>query len=613
MDIKTVRIKEFPQGAWLVRWLGKTSIPQHAKDMTPKIDIWIQRLDDVETAPSFKVLPKADSLMHITIGVGSIPCVAIGSIFMNGIMVDEIDSKLIDFTCNTQDREFRCCADDIIPGRPLWWNEAYPYKAIAKSEFPLGGHSKTPCSVFFDGENTIVMPEYEIFRAGYAASSSLAIALLSKPWNDDSMNEFIDLQNSIIDNSGRATTVLRGGVKGIFAPILFNLIQNHYGLCCAKSIYLGRKAGYISAPMPFETQHLKITAKAIKLNPCLNKYLVLRIVEISWPEEYKPNNWHVVHENLVPGTGETLPAGSKQDNKNIPPTNRPRKNINDCISIVEGEDPNRFGEKITITGPIVEWTNTPKPTKAYTENLDRQKRQHKNGRNRICSDVSTGKPKSGKSDAGRGEAETVDPSSVPLSSRLHQIKELMFELRKEKRIINISSVIPTNQLINRNSSVGWPLRVRYEELDVTGAKSTKPLKHTREDVFTNWSYIDKSIKLFRCAIIYKVKAIDSLKNPVDVFWIEIEPREKERRFCAFLAYFPGVESVSNNDMFEILKFIAAYKGNSVYIIAKLNWKMRCGRFFKWKHKIRKIDNTFNCTSARTAILHLIDNSISANF
>lgn len=550
------KLGAMPKGKWWIRAVGKITIPKYSsKSVTPNIEVLIEKLPDDCSRDSLNIKevlrssnPQRES---VGVGIGSVPQLIIGGVYVDQKLVGQIAKQEVTLTLQLQQNRGGYRATSIIPGAPHWWSPQYPYTAIAKSEYELGNYSDIPVHVFQQGGNTYIIPDHELFRNFFAPTSDLAKAILMDGfWGEKSINRLINTKISSIDEHGVARIVLRNGISLGHSPIVGNLCLTDFGKACVNQIYTNRiRTQYITAEIPFDTQALKIKATVIPLRNSFSKYLVTQITSITWPEDYVVKHWYHVSETSNARGQEVKTGGGCKPFGNMPP---PSTATGISQTTIIEEEPNIGGPKIILDTATTFWQNFPEPKKLAKQVSYEYEDKERKKPPRPTDNVSTGQGKSGNQNIGKADVNTPIDTEIPLSDELSDIAIFIQSLTKLDKIKSAALTVPEPITLLRGSMAVWPMTLCYGKTR-SGKRS-----------YSAWSYLKRDPNRFRCALVFQIiYSIDKTSDAeIPIYWIEVEKRETEKGFCAFLMKRSDHEKAGNSDITSALTVIARHKANS---------------------------------------------------
>lgn len=180
LEAKRIRIADFPEGEdlWRVDWMG--NIQKNPTVQTEHLaTVFLTKLNCDSNTPFYPLNSKHLNTEHrrvAEIGVGLLPIVWIGSVWQNGIRIDDVQYVAKSFSVDTtlaKTTKFSGHSDQLNKAR-----------LIPASQYPLGGkawahvqHAPLFALPFMGDPYGLLIPAIEIIRFYYIYSSSSARAL----------------------------------------------------------------------------------------------------------------------------------------------------------------------------------------------------------------------------------------------------------------------------------------------------------------------------------------------------------------------------------------------------------------------------------------------------
>lgn len=532
--------EDFPHDGrhWMIRWVdgyhtyeGRTS--------TPSVGI---KLCPVTSNPSKQEICKPANLEEeafIRIHTGMVPLLVIGTIYKNGRLIGRANTETIDITADLTNKNSRIVkANEIMPEKPSWWNDQFPYRWIGQSEYNLGkDFSNSYCVVIQQTHGTYIIPCHEVFRALMAPSSEFALALTTGPWAE-TREKIANLKGTgkISDNEWCVT--LRKRIKNDFAEYAANLTITEHGNKVANAIYANslRTTGgsNIYADIPFLVNNFEFSVRAVKIQSTTNKYLCLEIISAKWPY----NNLTIHHYRDNSGrTGKDTIESNKEEPFNANQKNSTEKDRDVAISSAEDPAANSGLDEITSFG--VSWKNKPELKEiekeiSYKYILGKIVSVENQDFNYGTSGLAT----YGKTETKEISTEQVGKKNMPY--RFLQIRQMLHQLQNNGTISKAYCYQPHKGGAYRDNILTWPLPRRVVD------------EHFKEHRRDRWTTLTDSAR--RSVLVFYFHY-----NGRKVFLLEIECRENEGGYCTLL-----LELSENNlqlTISTVINIISFYRGN----------------------------------------------------
>ena len=535
-EIKIPKIKEFPQDGqvWRVDWIGALT---RSKSITtePFIQILLSPIKKVaETLPQNLASVRAvDSSRAVTIeiGVGQLPCVAIGSIWKNGFHqgvfagTDKIFSDL-----NISETSVRF----IRANHKV--NEQF---LIPQSQYRLGtGLNSWLVAVEYQGNPYgVLIPVIELIRFYYAISTNLAQAVFSGVFRYglDSIvhtdrTGYVEAEDRILLGLRQQVTDEEGWV---IARILHSPIANNSCLSIYDDFLLqaANELSFINVKAGFPFQGLTTLQARVKPIPFEQSgvtkwlYLVLSLESCSAPMPY--SELTVIRDN---DGGKANSAADIPENEKKPYTRGAAKgNGTNGKGIQNQNDTNAALSSISLAVASGRFTaltgrKPDKPTKEQTE--------YRNVGNPI-KDVKINALGTGTGGYGYDERQVQRVNAVSSRTR-RQAAPPSFELFEE-----------AIEYLNQQEGIFASIRQANELLEYMPL--TKPSEKWQ------WAYLDSANRQRRSVIIADIVIGERYFN-----LIEFEQRLNES--CTVCLLFSGEMKVSDYTLHDSLHQCSGQKG-----------------------------------------------------
>lgn len=535
-EIKIPKIKEFPKDGqdWRIDWIGALT---RSKSITtePFIQILLSPIKRVaETLPQNLASVRAvDSSRAVTIeiGVGQLPCVAIGSIWKNGFHqgvfagTDKIFSDL-----NISETSVRF----IRANHKV--NEQF---LIPQSQYRLGtGLNSWLVAVEYQGNPYgVLIPVIELIRFYYAISTNLAQAVFSGVFRYglDSIvhtdrTGYVEAEDRILLGLRQQVTDEEGWV---IARILHSPIANNSCLSIYDDFLLqaANELSFINVKAGFPFQGLTTLQARVKPIPFEQAgvtkwlYLVLSLESCSAPMPY--SELTVIRDN---DGGKANSAADIPENEKKPYTRGAAKgNGTNGKGIQNQNDTNAALSSISLAVASGRFTaltgrKPDKPTKEQTE--------YRNVGNPI-KDVKINALGTGTGGYGYDERQVQRVNAVSSRTR-RQAAPPSFELFEE-----------AIEYLNQQEGISASIRQANELLEYMPL--TKPSEKWQ------WAYLDSANRQRRSVIIADIVIGERYFN-----LIEFEQRLNES--CTVCLLFSGEMKVSDYTLHDILHQCSSQKG-----------------------------------------------------
>lgn len=535
-EIKIPKIQEFPQDGqyWRVDWIG-AFVPNANITTEPFIQILLSPIKRVaETLPQNLASVRAvDSSRAVTIeiGVGQLPCVAIGSIWKNGFHqgvfagTDKIFSDL-----NISETSVRFIrANHKVNDQFL----------IPQSQYRLGtGLNSWLVAVEYQGNPYgVLIPAIELIRFYYAISTNLAQAVFSGVFRYglDSIvhtdrTGYVEAEDRILLGLRQQVTDEEGWV---IARILHSPIANNSCLSIYDDFLLqaANELSFINVKAGFPFQGLTTLQARVKPIPFEQAgvtkwlYLVLSLESCSAPMPY--SELTVIRDN---DGGKANSAADIPENEKKPYTRGAAKgNGTNGKGIQNQNDTNAALSSISLAVASGRFTaltgrKPDKPTKEQTE--------YRNVGNPI-KDVKINALGTGTGGYGYDERQVQRVNAVSSRTR-RQAAPPSFELFEE-----------AIEYLNQQEGISASIRQANELLEYMPL--TKPSEKWQ------WAYLDSANRQRRSVIIADIVIGERYFN-----LIEFEQRLNES--CTVCLLFSGEMKVSDYTLHDILHQCSSQKG-----------------------------------------------------
>ena len=121
----------------MIRWVdGYQS--HEGRTSTPSVGV---KLCPVSSNPNKQEICKPASLSEeilVRAHTGIVPELVLGTIYKNGRLIGRANAQTININADLTDNSSRIVkANDIMPERPSWWKDEFPYRWIGQSEYNL--------------------------------------------------------------------------------------------------------------------------------------------------------------------------------------------------------------------------------------------------------------------------------------------------------------------------------------------------------------------------------------------------------------------------------------------------------------------------------------------
>ncbi|MGP9641521.1 hypothetical protein [Halomonas sp. AOP42-A1-14] len=452
--------EEFPHDGrhWMIRWVdGYQS--HEGRTSTPSVGV---KLCPVSSNPNKQEICKPASLSEeilVRAHTGIVPELVLGTIYKNGRLIGRANAQTININADLTDNSSRIVkANDIMPERPSWWKDEFPYRWIGQSEYNLGkDFSNSYCVVIQQAQSTYIIPCHEVFRALMAPSSEFALALTTGPWAT-TRERIVNIQKTGTISDDEWLVILRKRIKDKFADNAANLTISEHGIQAANAIYANalRATGesYIYAGIPFLVNNFKFSVRAVQIQSEPNKYLCLEIISATWP--FSNLTIHHGRDN----SGETGKDTIDSDkDKPWPNGSQNNSSPNDDLAISSKEDPAANSGLDEISSLGVAWKNKPELKKIEKE----VSYKYLTGKvtpieNQFFKYGTSGLPTHGNTETKEVSAEQVGQTNMPY--RFLQLKKMLNLLRNKKIISNLFCYQPQEGGLFRDNILTWPLPKR---------------------------------------------------------------------------------------------------------------------------------------------------------
>lgn len=515
-DLKVDRIKEFPQDdrLWWVRWVDRYRVPK-GSTATPGVEVLLSPLDiplselsraNIREIVAPKTVASPPPQARILVFTGFIPRLAIGTVFLDGVEVGSLPFKTAEFDLKNFTVSV-CSINEELDTRPGWWKKEFPYRVINRRDYSLAAFpdvKKSQAVVIRSDEATIVLPCHEVFRAMYAPHSEIARALTSGPWQL-TKTMVINPDETLLRSDGNWQVTLRRRVNDPFGDLLANLCLSEAGKAGANSIYTGflrnDGPGYMTAPIPFELNHLRFKVLGLRADGSPDKFLALQLLAMEWPDA----------PPIVPFRDNCSKKGEIQtrvprDKPYATYAASPSADEDGIVTANSEEDPLSSSTVTTFVTPSVQWSNRPREIEEKKrESYIYDGRRHNDDPCEV-SGVSPGTNWSGNTDSGSAAYSAEGRQTRDQSERIGEVIKMFERLQSSGELTHWEPVERSFPLRRVNGVSLWRLPLY--------AKDTKQ--------FLAFGYLDRANRQRRGALVCELRF-----QGHTIYWLEIELRPSE--------------------------------------------------------------------------------------
>lgn len=314
--------KDFPHDSryWLVKWIDGFRLT-NAASQAVQVQLTLQAItkpptgfsrltaNEIRDLIAFEPGGAAVEYQPHWHGVGSLPALQVGQVYLNGECVGTLPTLVQPLTLQ---RGEDSCADhavhDDLPAPPEW--QPWPYRLIHETEYSLPKPMRSSrCLVAEAGGNQYVIPRSVVFQRFYAFNTLLAHAFTSGPWSQTYTQAIYPdvlesgLRTWVDPESGAWHLILQPRMLDADAPLLALLYFHAYGRAAANRIYAEAlrergnnvlKPWHASAQLPFspDAEPLRMRIKGFwlkdrgKANKVFKRtFLVTAILDVSYPTD----------------------------------------------------------------------------------------------------------------------------------------------------------------------------------------------------------------------------------------------------------------------------------------------------------------------------------------
>jgi hypothetical protein len=613
-------LSSFPNddNLWFVKWIDNFGFIGDAH--AAAVCVLLQKLpftspevlNDLTQGETEKILGTvakgSDLFFTAKISVGTLPNVAIGTVFQNGSFIGELPlHRRVILLKNPLAKSVKL-SDDVTA--PETWRSPAKYRWLNLYEYSglFSDYSESRCLLHQTEDIDYLIPHTTILKYFYAPHTSLANAIIGGPWEmrKSHVIQFGEMESGYRTFLGANPTIWNIIIKNLsknfaFHAALYNF--DPYAHACANLIHseaqrsakrtggnIGLLEWFCNALIPFRacSRPLELGVKGFVIGPSKSipkqKYLVTSIVECSVPDYIPSISAALFNSN---DKGETI-IETDED----PPFAGAKKEIQPGQNMVidEQRDSIEDMKPITLYTEEHEWLDLPKidwqkkkQSKSYPKPIPLPSVTANN------QNVSTGVP---------GSPSTSLPplhAQNPARRASHRFKLIIQALNKlsREKPLSYSIVQPYNPMVvtNRNGFVCWKFISEDVRLKIKSADDGWRVIRSKSDDDSALPPVPRAALVLK--IIYKSQI---------GYWIEIENNPQE----------PGARSpfIFNTNgkiteiMPSILDAIAVLKGVSLFSNLQKEISLRTdAKVESYRHQYERNSDT-RILSTKSILIHL---------
>lgn len=523
------RIKEFPDDGriWRVDWFGGVE-RNHMVPTEPKIQLIISPLLDGVTDYAASSAVNHEERRTISIGVGQLPLVAIGSLWLNRrCLVEAAGKDKIFHSLTISPDTVRLVKSDIkIDGHPL----------ILKRFHQIGAGLAANCLAikWRDDPYGIIIPVAEIIRFYYATSTDLAKAIFAGDFRHDLGSIVNPAECAFNEQEKRCLLKLRKDFANADAWIIGRILNSREAFTGAtlvhdsmiKEAVQNKPRLYPEAAFPFiGSTNLRARVKPMRTPDDSNwRYIVFAMEHCTGPFPFNAITCDRDNSNLCPEKGEDLPDDQKKTA--FPVKQASDKNITDGELQSDNEPSNNLQSAVVTL---------PEDRFGALASMDLEKPEKE-----MCHYISAGvvQPLALPTDIlGTGDGIFSDNGVTPTTMETDRVRQTPLPASFE----NFEAMI-----LYLNELPGYQAKIRPMRDPIAHIPLTKP-SWTRQ-----WSYLDSGRQIRRAVVIADVIHKQRVYSLIEFQW-----RERESFKLALMSLPRGMRL--SDELINTLLYVLAKK------------------------------------------------------
>ncbi|MBB4041616.1 hypothetical protein GGR34_003294 [Microvirga flocculans] len=504
------------QGRWWLRWAdhilpASANLPARVEALFCRLshDGPLNRLDGSQLRHEIKgklpLGPDGRTLVqeqkNLELPAALIPHLVLGRVFENGVPVGYVPAQMETIDVPPAGKDDLQSIRQELPGPPpSGWDKKYGvFRVLNRADYLLPDRfDRSACLVIRKGEETFLLPCWEMFRAFYASDPILAEALAEGNWQR-ALRKLVDAAQTRILEEGRWQVGLQNGVPRGIAAALANLMLNPKAYDAARRIRVGLmqdgEPWALRTPLPNDGT-VALAVRSVQLRNVQRRdnrpvSLILQIMAAPWPS--------AAEITVVGGPAPEMRTGERENESADPVRARPSRWQQ--AAAAESGDTSGQPDALGWSPPDFQWSGKPP--------VSRECRVREAAEIQTLTDEGDGAAR-----ARESETETSDGIRVEIREKHDRFEELAHAF---------------DELLKRGSITSWQALPAPGGGGMRGSRPVWIFKRIPLDRggFSNWT--DLAVGT-RSALICRITAADESFN-----WIEIEHRNANDGYRSLLA------------------------------------------------------------------------------